>query len=91
MPLSENEVKQIEDLIDSVEVNKGNLEYIAQRGKVNGSLRAELRRILTAQAEKYQNEVEQLKLEIKILRRESRDVDIDYNLHEGKGENNELL
>jgi len=93
MPLSENEMKQIEQdarkyVADSWNVSEEviNLEcthvMLRYEGYIAGA---------TAQAEKYQSEIEQLKLEIKILRRESRDVDIDYNLHEGKGENNELL
>jgi len=61
MPLSENEMKQIKDLIDSVEVNKSNLEHIAKTGNINGGLLVELRRILTAQAEKYQSEIAELK------------------------------
>jgi len=64
MPLSENEMKQIKDLIDSVEVNKSNLEHIAKTGNINGGLLVELRRILTAQAEKYQNEIKQWKQQL---------------------------
>lgn len=48
----------------------------------------------TKYAEKVENlekEIERLKLEVKILRQESRDIDINYDLHEGKGENNKLL
>lgn len=37
------------------------------------------------------NQIKMLKLEIKILRQESRDIDIDYSFHEGRVENNELL
>jgi len=85
MPLSENEMKQIEEkateYYEKAFHDREHREY-AYFGYIAGA---------TAQAEKYQSEIEQLKLEIKILRRESRDVDIDYNLHEGKGENNELL
>lgn len=48
-----------------------------------------------AAAFKYVEKVELLKQDIavrdKILRQESRDIDINYDLHEGKGENNELL
>lgn len=44
-------------------------------------------KILTAKDQ----EIQRLKVEIALLRREQRDIDIDYNFHEGKGENNELL
>ena len=36
----------INDLINSIHIDKGNLEFIAQKGKINGTLAMEIKRIM---------------------------------------------
>ncbi len=40
-----------EELINSIQIDKANLEYIANTGKINGTLLNELERVLTQQKE----------------------------------------
>ena len=61
-------MSKIEELIDSIEIVRGNLSHIEQTGKINGTLRSEIRRVIEEyRIEDYKEPEIKIKFPIKEL------------------------
>ncbi|MDY0102806.1 MAG: hypothetical protein RBS07_07680 [Lentimicrobium sp.] len=47
-------MKTVDELIDSIIVNEANFEHIAKSRKINGNLRAEIKRIMSVFAKQHE-------------------------------------